>query len=204
VPGVANAPRLLITDTGPLITLAAADALDYLLIPQIPVIVPDAVLYEATINSNAIGAASISEWSQGHVDLIQIIVTIVFTNHVAALERGLAREPDLGERAALEVGRHTPLLGPGEQALLLTEDDRVIRGSFFDPEDAERIMVLTTHDFLIGLERAQRINSAEAVYQRAEDAGRLATRRRALTEQHEAAMAAVASIMKTSDARARP
>jgi hypothetical protein len=43
--------KLIVTDTGPLITLAAADVLDYLLYPGVPVYIPDAVLYEATVNS---------------------------------------------------------------------------------------------------------------------------------------------------------
>jgi hypothetical protein len=33
--------KLIVTDTGPLITLAAADSLDYLLYPGVPVHVPD-------------------------------------------------------------------------------------------------------------------------------------------------------------------
>jgi hypothetical protein len=36
-------PRILVMDTGPLITLAVADSLDYLLLPGLPVIIPDAV-----------------------------------------------------------------------------------------------------------------------------------------------------------------
>jgi hypothetical protein len=45
-----NGPRvsLFVLDTGPLITLAAADSLDYLLFPNVPVVIPDAVFYEAT------------------------------------------------------------------------------------------------------------------------------------------------------------
>jgi hypothetical protein len=51
--------RILIMDTGPLITLAVAESLDYLLLPGLPVIIPDAILYEATIKSNALGANEI-------------------------------------------------------------------------------------------------------------------------------------------------
>ena len=56
--------KLIVTDTGPLITLAAADVLDYLLYPGVVVYVPDAVLYEATINSNAIGTAGLARSSR--------------------------------------------------------------------------------------------------------------------------------------------
>jgi hypothetical protein len=40
--------KLIVMDTGPLITLAAADSLDYLLYPNVPIYIPDAVLLEAT------------------------------------------------------------------------------------------------------------------------------------------------------------
>jgi len=50
---------------------------------------------------------------------------------------------------------------------------------------------ITTWDFLRGLEEAHRINSAEEVYRRAEDAGRLASRRAALAASHQRAIAAV-------------
>jgi hypothetical protein len=53
--------KLIVPDTGPLITLAAADGLDYLLYPGVPVCVPDAVLYEATVKGDALGAQSIAE-----------------------------------------------------------------------------------------------------------------------------------------------
>ena len=67
--------KLIITDTGPLITLAAADSLDYRLYPGVPVYLPDAVLYEATVNSGALGAASIAAWAQAHTGDVRPIAT---------------------------------------------------------------------------------------------------------------------------------
>ena len=45
-----STPRssLFVLDTGPLITLAAAESLDYLPYPKVAVIIPHAVFYEAT------------------------------------------------------------------------------------------------------------------------------------------------------------
>jgi hypothetical protein len=43
--------RIIVTDAPPLITLAAAKSLDYLLYqlyPGLPVVIPDAVFHEAT------------------------------------------------------------------------------------------------------------------------------------------------------------
>jgi hypothetical protein len=55
---------------------------------------------------------------------------------------------------------------------------------------------ITTWDFLEGLEEAHRINSAEEVYRRAEDAGRLASRRAAHAAAHERAIAAVKDLLR--------
>ena len=59
---------LFVLDTGPLITLAAADSLDYLLYPNVPVVIPDAVFYEATRDSAKLGAQSIIDWVKAHHD----------------------------------------------------------------------------------------------------------------------------------------
>jgi hypothetical protein len=188
--------RLLIMDTGPLITLAAAESLDYLFMPGLPVLIPDAILFEATLKSDALGAADIMDWTQEHIGEVQIIATRTLATHFAGLERGERPEPGLGERSALEVARNTPYLGEGEQALLLTEDDRLIRGNFVTLGDEDRIMAMTTYDFLDGLEQAQRINSVDEVYQRASDAGRLASKRSLQKEKHEAAMASLQAVLE--------
>lgn len=62
--------------------------------------------------------------------------------------------------------------------------------------DQNRMMSITTRDFLEGLQEAQRINSVDDVYQRAEDAGRFASRRATLAAQHERAVAAVRNLLK--------
>jgi hypothetical protein len=189
--------KLIVPDTGPLITLAAADSLDYLLYPAVPVYVPDAVLYEATVNSDALGAQSIAEWVQRHSQQVYPLVTQVFTDHLAMLGAGLRPPPDLGERAAIEAIRHTLVLAKEERAIFVTEDDRLLTGTYVVLDvDRERMISITTRDFLEGLEEAQRINSADDVYRRAEDAGRLASRRTALAGDHQRAIAAVKRLLR--------
>jgi hypothetical protein len=195
--------KLIVPDTGPLITLAAADSLDYLLYPAVPVYVPDAVLYEATVKSDALGAQSIAEWVQRHSQQVYPLVTQVFTDHLAMLGAGLRTPRDLGERAAIEAIRHTLMLGQDERAVFITEDDRLLTGTYVVLDvDRERAISITTRDFLEGLEQAQRINSADDVYRRAEDAGRLASRRTTLAGDHERAIAAVKRLLRrrTDDA----
>lgn len=185
--------RLMVTDTGPLITLAAADSLDYLLYPDMPVYVPDAVVYEATIKSDALGAQAIADWLGRHIEAVHVVVTQAFSDHLAAVNAGARqRTPDLGERAAIEAIRNSLALDADERALLLTEDDYVIRGTYVvSVEDRGRTIMVTTHDFLEGLEKAGLINSAEEVYRRAENAGRFASRKRVLASQHRSAVDAV-------------
>jgi hypothetical protein len=189
--------KLIVLDTGPLITLAAADSLDYLLYPAVPVYVPDAVLYEATIKSDALGAQSIAEWVQGHSQQVYPLVTQVFTDHLAMLGAGLRTPRDLGERAAIEAIRHTLVLANDERAVFITEDDRLLTGTYVVLDvDRDRAISITTRDFLEGLEEAHRINSADDVYRRAEDAGRLASRRAALAGDHERSIAAVRRLLR--------
>jgi hypothetical protein len=198
VPDKSISAKLIVTDTGPLITLAAADALDYLLYPGVAVYVPDAVLYEATVNCRLLGAGSIAAWVQEHVDDVRLIVTETFANFQVLRERDpAARQRDLGEQAALEAIRYGLKLSSDERAVLITEDDRVIRGSVIIlAEDRERLIPITTRDFLVGLEAAGRINSADEVYRMAEDVGRHASQLTALTQQHEHARLAVEALLR--------
>ena len=89
---------LYVLDTGPLITLAAADSLDYLLYPNVPLVIPDAVFYEATRDTGKLGAQSIIDWVKEHHKQIEIAATNAYLNFDAARESNpRTREPNLGE-----------------------------------------------------------------------------------------------------------
>ncbi len=105
---------------------------------------------------------------------------------------------DLGERAAIEAIRYSVVLGENERAVFITEDDRLLTGTYIIfGADRDRMIPITTRDFLEGLEGAQRINSVEEVYRRAEDAGRLSSKRAALAGDHERARAAAKNLLRT-------
>lgn len=161
--------RLIVTDAPPLITLAAAQSLDYLLYPALPVIIPDAVYYEATGSAGKLGAQQIIDWYHGHEDVVRIEPTEAFQNAVALTTIGGGRMPrDLGERAAVEIIRGLPL-ATQERALLLSDDRDVERMMVLDPD---RLILLTTWDYLRQLEQARRIQSADAVIEAVRAAGR--------------------------------
>ncbi len=195
--------RILITDTSSLITLAVADSLDYLAVGGIPIVIPDAVYYEATFDIEKLGATSIIEWSQKNPHVVQIMPTSIFADQIRRIEQGEPRKRNLGEHAALEIANDSTLLSDGGQAFILTEDDAVLDGGFIHSNRTKRIIVISTYDFLAALEAEQLINSADAVYALASDAGRLASRRRADKERHETTVAAIKDIMHRQDPKAK-
>jgi hypothetical protein len=160
---------LIVADAPPVITLAAAQSLDYLLYPDLFVIIPDAMFYEATSQIDKLGAQAIIDWQRARHATVQIEPTEAFKNELQRLARQGGRiERDLGERAAVEIIRNFPL-AETECAILLSDDRDVDRVVVVDPE---RIILLTTWDYLRQLEEAQRIQSADAVFEAARATGR--------------------------------
>src|SRR5438552_17080142 len=156
-----TAPRvaLFVVDTGPLITLAAADSLDYLLYPNVPIVIPDAVFYEATRDSAKLGAQSIIDWVKAHHTQIEIAVTNAYLNFDAARTvNPHAYEPNLGERASVEVIEEPARLQGDHKAVLVCEETAVTRRIVV--RERERIIELSTMDYLNLLEAEQRIQSA--------------------------------------------
>jgi len=168
--------RIVVTDAAPLITLAAAKSLDYLLYPALPVIIPDAVFHEATAAGGKLGAQEIIDWYRDHTDDVRIEPTEIFQKEMMLLEQGAQRiSRDVGERAALEVIRYTHLLNDeDDRALLLSDDSGVERLIVIDPD---RLILMTTWDYLRQLEEAQRIQSADAVLELVMESGRNPPRR---------------------------
>lgn len=189
---------LLIVDAGPLITLAAASSLDYLLYVNGRVVIPDAVLFEATRDVARLGASVIVEWVNANLDRVHIAPTNAFAAFARDHEAGLTdRELDLGERAAIEYARHHIHLEPNERAVLLSED-RKVTGLRIVQEEASRAIIITMRDFLVELERTGKINSADAVYDTVVAAGRTPSRRQLLDQHDPAVRDAVARLLGRS------
>ncbi|HEY1931004.1 MAG TPA: hypothetical protein VGG99_03245 [Acetobacteraceae bacterium] len=95
---------IIVTDAPPLITLAAAKSLDYLLYPGLPVLIPDAVFHEATGAAGKLGAQEILDWYRAHTDMVRVEPTQTFQDEMTLRENAGHRPVrDLGERAAIEV-----------------------------------------------------------------------------------------------------
>jgi hypothetical protein len=170
---MSDAPRiaLYVFDTGPLITLAAAESLDYLLYPSVTVVIPDAVFYEATRESGKLGAQSIIDWVKLNHDKVELAVTRSFIAFQAAHDNDPTfRMTNLGEQAAVEVIEEPARLQGNELAVLLCEETTVLKRIRVNQPD--KIVEITTMDFLIALEKYHRIQSADAVFDLAIAAGR--------------------------------
>lgn len=187
--------KIFVVDTGPLITLAAAESLDYLLYPSIDIVIPDAVFYEATRDAGKLGAQEIVGWVKSHHEKIELAVTNAYVNFEAARQvNARAREPNLGERAAIEVIEDPSRLVGNERAILLCEETAVTRRIVVRERD--RLVELSTMDFLRLLEEERRIQSADAVFERALAAGRSPGRHEKLGEHAPAIREAVRDILR--------
>ena len=152
--------KIMVMDAAPLIFLAAGRSLDYLLYPQLPVLIPDAVFHEATAAADKLGAQEIVDWYRAKSEHVRVEPTSIFQREIKALDVLGGRLPrDLGERAALELIRTYPL-ADRDRALLLSDDRDAERLSIVDPQ---RLVLMGTWDFLRQLEEARRIQSADAV-----------------------------------------
>ncbi|MBC7637033.1 MAG: hypothetical protein H7251_15675 [Acetobacteraceae bacterium] len=154
---------LLVTDASPLITLAAADALECLTLPGLRVLIPDMVYFEVTQDLARTGAEDIVQWARRHPGQVEVILTSVFAEFQvvrAADER--TRSKGRGEQSALEVLNAEIDRDPDLEAVLLYEDNDV-RTRRFVRGLPERVTALSTGDLLHELEAAGLIQSSDRI-----------------------------------------
>jgi len=168
--------RLVVSDSGPLISLAACGRLDLLLEFRRPVHIPDVVKAECLRFPEKVGAATLAQWFEPDTCPAYIMPTpllVAWQQAVAdeALNPNLHMSVGLGDAAIAWLLRQIQSY-PQEQepTLVLTEDgpfgDGVIRNDF--PE----VHVLSTRALLRTLENFGRIPSAQAILDDIAHAGR--------------------------------
>ena len=160
---------IIVPDSSPLITLAAADSLDVLLKPGVPVIVPDGVHWETTRNTHLLGATENARWISSNRGKVLIDPTEEFVAYQQRAAQGFARSRNLGERCAVEVVDREAKRNPGHRSILVFEDSDVILLKFTNPDLVD---TLTTADFLDELQRARLIQSSNHILDSAVEAGR--------------------------------
>ena len=154
---------LIVSDASPLITLAAADALDCLTMPGLRVLIPDMVYFEVTQDLAKTGAEIIVQWARRHSGQVEIVVTSVFAEfQVLRGADPATRSKGRGEQSALEVLSSETDKNPELEAVLVFEDND-IRSRRFVRGLPERVTALSTGDLLHELEAAGRIQSSDRI-----------------------------------------
>jgi hypothetical protein len=160
---------IIVPDSSPLITLAAADALDTLLKPGLPVLIPDGVHWEVTRFINLQGASEVIDWMAQNEDHVLLRATQEFLNHQTLVNAGVKRISNLGENCAREIVDREAERHPDHKSILLYEDSDVTLLKIMNPD---KVDALTTADFLSELEHARLIQSADRILDDAVAAGR--------------------------------
>ena len=154
---------LIVTDSGPLITLGVAGALDALLAPKLPVIVPDMVRFEVIRDMSKPGAQEVADWIRAHEGVsLRVASTEIFEEfQVLSAAKPSTKTAGRGEQAAAEVlGKELANQDCG--AVLLFEDSDVRKQNFL-VRLPDEVLVTSTSEFLFGLERLQLLASAEEI-----------------------------------------
>ena len=157
---------LIVTDAGPLITLAVADALDSLMLLGVRVVIPDMVRFEVTRHADKPGAQEFVAWLERNADVVEIGETEEYTEFIELLALNPAlRTRNRGEMAAAEVLANE-LVGGIDAGLLLFEDSDVRKANFL-VRIPDNVLILSTSTFLHGLQRRKLIADAEEILDRA-------------------------------------
>lgn len=165
---------VIITDTGPLITLALADSLPALTLPEIRIIIPDVVMIEATKFQQMPGVEEILEFTYKNSDIITQQATLTAHEYNVIVASG-GRPRNMGERAVAEVAERYGEAHPDRDMLLLYEDRDMQRRVINLPQ---RTYAIATGDFLRTLEKAGLIQSSDQALDQAQQRGRTIERPR--------------------------
>ena len=169
---------LLVTDASPLITLAAADALECLTMPNLRVVIPDMIYFEATRDLAKTGALEIVEWMKRHREQVTIATTTVFAEYlILTTTNPQARSKGRGEQAAAEI-LNEELDKDNQLTALLLYEDNDVRNARYRDRLPDHVTAISTGDLLRELEAAGRIQSSDQILDAAAAKNRNATAQR--------------------------
>ncbi len=178
--------KVVLPDSGPLISLALAGRLDLLEGFKGQLIISDVVAYEATQGTTSTPDADvIRDWIRNAGNQVVVMETTMggllreleeYRRRLPAKERAqVKRRPatkDAGELSILELAaRIKPTLTPDDSVLVLFEDRRALRMDF-----GENARVMSTWSFALALESGGVIESADRLFEYIEGQGRAVLR----------------------------
>jgi hypothetical protein len=161
--------RVVLPDTGPLISLALGDALDLLLLvaSDVRIVLTDVVEYEATHRAHDLpDAKAIVSFLQAHAGQVEVMPTTIGSIALADLRRKAkvgspaALPKDLGELSITNFVMSLRTSNPGDPMLVIIEDDWFAENAYAVPGN---VHLLSTSAWLDGLESLGLIASAAAV-----------------------------------------
>jgi hypothetical protein len=160
---------LIVADAGPLITLAVADSLNVLLRQNQRVIIPDMVKFEVTRDISKPGSLKIHEWIRAHEpEDVFVATTEIFESFstLLKLRPGTVRLKGLtGENAASEVLARE--ISKNMDAGILLFEDGDVRVDNFLFRMPDNVLIMSTSEYLYGMEKAHLIESAIDIIARA-------------------------------------
>ena len=158
---------LIVTDASPLITLAVASALDTLLLLRQRVIVPDMVRHEIVRYPEKPGASEVMEWIRAHGPDAVVVGSTTEYEEFLILQKANpnVKTRNRGELAAAEILTHA-LDHKIDAAILLFEDSDIRKPNFLI-RLPDNVLVMSTSEFLAGLESAKLIRSAQTILAKA-------------------------------------
>ncbi|MGK2898491.1 MAG: hypothetical protein ACSLE9_07365 [Burkholderiaceae bacterium] len=160
---------IIVTDSGPLITLAVAQALDALLAPKLPVIVPDMVRFEVIRDIDKPGAREVADWIRSNEPgRVRVASTEVFEEfEILRRVNSATKTNNRGEQSAAEV--LSKELELQDHGAILVFEDSMVRKSNFLIRLPDEVVVTSTSEFLFALEEHGFLTNAAAVLARAVD-----------------------------------
>ena len=158
---------LIVTDASPLITLAVADALDTLLMPEVKVIIPDMVNFEVIRHINKPGSRELLNWVSSHQFREVFVGSTETFNEFTILHEinPSVKTKNRGEQAAAEI-LERELENGVDAAIFLFEDSDIKKANFL-VRLPDNVLVMSTSTFLDGLQQRNLIDSANEILQKA-------------------------------------
>ena len=168
--GIPGHPKasIIVTDSGPLITLAVAGSLDTLFLPGLRVIIPDMVRFEVTRHLDKPGAQEILDWvRKNEPEKVYVGTTETFDEFEILLNANpRARSRSRGEESASEILSREMAKSNDRIGILLFEDADVTKTNFL-VRLPDRVVVYSTASFLKRLETKHLIDNARDILEKA-------------------------------------
>lgn len=158
---------LVVTDAGPMITLALAGELDVLIMKEgIHVFIPDMVRHELIRHIDKPGAAEIDAWiRRNEPDKASVASTEVFQEFQLLLSlKPEAKSRSRGEEAAAEVLKRE--LAKGDRIGILLFEDNDLRKNTYLVRAPDNVLMISTAQFLLGLEKEHIVENANEILDR--------------------------------------